>query len=78
MPALRPLATIVLLAILALTTTPAAFAKTVLEGDFIQGGLVIGLTDPGGRVSLDGEAVRVGPDGQFLFGFTRDASAEAR
>lgn len=77
MPALRPLATIVLLVILAVTTLPVALAKTVLEGDFIQGGLVIGLTDPGSRVSLDGEAVRVCPDGQFLFGFTRDAGAEA-
>jgi len=49
----------------------------MLEGDFTQGGLVIGSTDPGNRVFLDGEAIRVSPEGRFLFGFTRDASAEA-
>ena len=66
-----------ILLVLVLTVPAAALAETVLDGDLIQGGLVIGATEPGNRVMLDGEAVRVGPDGQFLFGFTRDAGAEA-
>jgi hypothetical protein len=58
-------------------TPPPALAKTVLEGDFTQGGLVIGSTDPNNRVFLDDKWIRLGPKGQFLFGFTRDAGAEA-
>ncbi len=49
-----------------------------LEGTLTQGGLMIGKTDPGARVSIDGSPVRVSPDGQFLIGFGRDAKPEAR
>jgi murein DD-endopeptidase MepM/ murein hydrolase activator NlpD len=48
-----------------------------LTGSFTQGGLVIGQATPGSRVALDGRALRVGADGRFLFGFGRDATAEA-
>lgn len=37
-----------------------------------QGGLVIGSAAPGTRLTLDGRAVRVGPGGEFAFGFGRD------
>lgn len=56
---------------------PAAAAKISLDGDFVQGGLVIGRTDPGARITLDGRPVRVTGDGMFIFGFGRDAGKTA-
>ena len=47
----------------------------VLDGRLIQGGLVVGRTAPGSRVTQDGQRVRVSADGDFLLGFTRDAPA---
>lgn len=61
----------------AFAAIPGASAATWLDGDFVQGGLVIGSTAPGSTVTLDGRAARVAPDGQFLFGFTRDAAPVA-
>jgi hypothetical protein len=56
----------------------AASAGTVdLSGAMEQGGLVRGATEPGATVTLDGRAVRVAPDGKFIFGFGRDAPAHA-
>ncbi|MEM9304399.1 MAG: peptidoglycan DD-metalloendopeptidase family protein [Pseudomonadota bacterium] len=43
-----------------------------LRGQAVQGGLVIGRTDPGATVTVDGNAVMVDPDGVFLFGIGRD------
>ena len=48
-----------------------------LQGNFVQGGLVLGQTEPGARVSLAGHPVRVAPDGRFVFGFGRDHGPEA-
>ncbi len=48
-----------------------------LEGHLAQGGLVIGSTEPGTRVHIDGRAVRVSPEGKFLLAFDRDAPATA-
>lgn len=42
-----------------------------------QGGLVRGHADNGTQLALDGQAVRVAPDGRFIFGFGRDAPAHA-
>lgn len=70
---LRPLA--IVLALLA--TLASAAAETRLEGNLVQGGLVIGRTDPGASVILDGRAVRVDADGVFVIGFHRDAPASA-
>jgi murein DD-endopeptidase MepM/ murein hydrolase activator NlpD len=53
-------------------------AELVLDGDAIQGGLIVGHTQPGDRVEIDSRAVRVSPDGNFLIGFGRDAPGEAR
>lgn len=52
---------------------PAAAAKLSLDGKFVQGGLVIGQTDPRTRITLDGRSIRVTDDGRFVFGFGRDA-----
>ena len=43
-----------------------------LDGRLIQGGLIIGLTEPGAEVVFRGGAVRVSDAGQFLLGFGRD------
>ncbi len=48
------------------------------EGQFTQGGLIIGQAPPGTRLELDGEPVAVAADGLFVFGFTRDAPTRAR
>jgi len=48
-----------------------------LQGAFQQGGLVIGQTVPGARVTLDGDAVDVANNGAFVVGFGRDAKAQA-
>ena len=48
-----------------------------LTGRPIQGGMMIGRTQPGSRVSQDGQAVRVSGEGVFLLGFTRDAPARS-
>jgi murein DD-endopeptidase MepM/ murein hydrolase activator NlpD len=56
--------------------TSLAVAETRLDGQFVQGGLVIGETTPGDQVTLDGRGVRVSKGGRFLFGFTRDAPGE--
>lgn len=44
-----------------------------LDGELVQGAVVIGHTEPGARVRFDGEPVRVGPRGHFVIGFDRDA-----
>lgn len=48
-----------------------------LAGPVAQGGFVTGRAEPGTRMSLDGTAVRVGPRGEFAFGFGRDAKPES-
>ena len=58
-------------------TLPLGAGEIRLEGDFIQGGLVRGVAPPGSAVSLDGRQVRLSPEGYFVFGFGRDAAAEA-
>ncbi len=48
------------------------------QGSFVQGGLITGRTSPGTRLELDGRPVPVGPEGTFVFGFSRDAPARSR
>lgn len=49
-----------------------------LDGKFIQGGLIVGSTLPGSEVRMDGQSIRVSPEGRFLIGFSRDAGPRAR
>ncbi|MFQ5765707.1 MAG: M23 family metallopeptidase [Rhodospirillales bacterium] len=60
---------------LALTwpTTAADAGDLILEGPLVQGGLVVGRTEPGTQVAVDGRRVRVSAEGAFLIGFGRDA-----
>ncbi len=55
----------------------AAAAETRLEGPQVQGGLIVGRTDPGATILLDGKVVTASPDGIFLLGFGRDAAPTA-
>lgn len=54
-----------------LASSRAAFAQTsriALTGSPEQGGLSIGRTEPGARLSIDGYPVLVSPQGMFAFG----------
>jgi len=71
-------AALLLLVVLLLPAAPRAEPTLVLDGDFIQGGLVEGRTEPGAEVRLDGKDVPVAGDGRFLLGFGRTAEPVAR
>jgi murein DD-endopeptidase MepM/ murein hydrolase activator NlpD len=43
-----------------------------------QGALITGQVKPGDKVLLGGKAVKVAPDGLFVFGFARDQSQSAQ
>lgn len=45
------------------------------QGDFVQGGMVVGVAQPGVRLKLGERSVPVAPDGRFVFGFGRDEAA---
>lgn len=65
-----------LLALLALglaMPNVAVAAPVDLPARVSQGGLVIGHVPPGTKVAYDGKVLRVGADGNFLFGVGRDA-----
>ena len=47
-----------------------------LDGDIVQGGMVLGTTEVGAKVTLGDRPVRVSPDGRFVFGFGRDVTGE--
>ena len=44
-----------------------------LEGDYVQGGMLVGQVKSGERVRMNGKPVKVAKDGVFLLGFGRDA-----
>lgn len=49
-----------------------------LTGTLEQGSLIVGRTMPGARVTFDGEAVRVSPEGIFACGLDWDRTKAAR
>lgn len=51
----------------------AAAAEVDLKGRIEQGGLALGLVEPGSRITLGETQVPVGVDGEFVIGFDRDA-----
>jgi murein DD-endopeptidase MepM/ murein hydrolase activator NlpD len=69
---------IVVTALLACTglAQAAGGAAPSFQGHWQQGGLIVGHAAPGTRVTLDGRALRVSPDGWFVFGFHRDDPAQ--
>lgn len=50
-------------------------ADVELDGEIVQGGLVFGSAPPGSKVRLDGEALMVSDEGDFVLGFGRDETA---
>lgn len=48
-----------------------------IRGHWQQGGTLIGKVEPGSVVKLDGQELRVSPNGDFIFGLSRDAGAAA-
>ena len=56
----------------------AAAQSTRIEGGLEQGGVAIGRTLPGAAILLDGQPIRVSPEGAFVFGFGREQPGEAR
>ena len=61
----------ILITLIFLLITTSSFAVT-FKGKFIQGSFILGKTDPGSKVSIDKQKVRVTPDGYFAFGLGRD------
>jgi len=71
---LKVLRNLFLLAVASLFVGHAAWAeeRVTLTGEAIQGGIIIGTTEPGTKVILDGEPLMVSERGHFLFAFDRD------
>lgn len=62
------------LALLAALPATAADKPIRLPDHLQQGQLVIGHAPPGTRIEFDGRELRIGKDGVFVFGLTRDAA----
>ena len=69
---------VVLVSAFVALSTPCWAGTLELDGAIEQGALVHGKTEPGAAVTLDGRQLRLAPDGAFIFGFGRDAPAEAK
>ena len=42
------------------------------KGKFLQGSFILGITEPGSKVTIDKTKVKVSKDGYFAFGLSRD------
>jgi len=60
-----------------LCAAPALANTLTLDGPMEQGALIRGSAEPGATATLDGRRLRVAPDGAFIFGFARNAPAQA-
>lgn len=56
----------------ALTIGQAFAAEPKLRGDFVQGAMIVGKTSAGSEVRLNGNPLKVSPEGYFVFGIGRD------
>lgn len=52
--------------------------ELVLRGQLTQGSLIRGVAPTGSQLWLDGQSLKVAPDGLFVFGFGRDAKLSHR
>ena len=64
------------LAVLAAVGAPAR-AEAALRGQFVQGTLIRGKTEPGASVSIDGKKLTLSEGGDFAFGFAYDRTKPA-
>lgn len=55
---------------------PISAASLTLEGKMVQGGMLVGKTEPGNQVRFNDKSIRVSPEGVFLLGFGRDDSLQ--
>ena len=60
----------------AVAAEPATQSGLGLRGDFEQGAVVFGQTDPAATVTLDGRKLLLTDKGEFVFGFDRDAGPD--
>ncbi|SMQ65780.1 Murein DD-endopeptidase MepM and murein hydrolase activator NlpD, contain LysM domain [Pseudidiomarina planktonica] len=74
--AVAAIATMNLIAVTAVHGNEATADKLQLQGKLTQGALIIGSTEPGSEVKLNGEKLEVTPAGEFVFGFGRDAQLQ--
>jgi murein DD-endopeptidase MepM/ murein hydrolase activator NlpD len=58
------------------TAVAADSPAYVIRGEWRQGALLIGKTDPGAVVEFEGRRLRVSADGGFVFGLDRDEKPE--
>jgi len=65
------------IAALCLICAVASAEEVRLDGDVVQGGLIAGQAPAGSQITLDGQALMVSEQGQFLVAFGRDET-EAR
>jgi murein DD-endopeptidase MepM/ murein hydrolase activator NlpD len=59
--------------ILLLIISPITIAEIEIKTQWIQGGLILGNTDPSSDIEFLGKKVRVNPQGDFVIGLGRDA-----
>lgn len=52
--------------------------KLKLQGSFVQGGLIRGVSNPLNKLFLDGKSVFITDEGHFAFGFSRDAVPQSQ
>lgn len=71
------LTTILLLLVGSMPAVSVDYSELALSGSIAQGGLVHGTVEPGTKLLLDGKVVKVGREGEFVFGFGRDAAPTA-
>jgi murein DD-endopeptidase MepM/ murein hydrolase activator NlpD len=62
--------------VLVAATSIRADVSLELFGQAVEGGLMLGKTEPGAEVSLDQQPVDVSADGHFLVSFGRDEAGE--
>lgn len=61
----------------ALLFAAPALAETTFQGEFRQGALIVGQSEPGASVRFGDRSLRVAPDGRFAFGLMRDFEGDA-
>jgi len=66
------------LAALAVVGMPTRAADAALRGDFVQGALIRGRTDPAANVTLDGRKLSLTKGGDFVFGVAYDRETPAQ
>ncbi len=68
----RLLGPLCFLLFIAFTSSLLHAIELSFDGDFVQGGLVIGSTSPNANILVNEKKVRVSDKGQFLIGINRD------